>query len=157
MRRLVVAVLLAALSVTAAASGATKSASACKPGVHTVGKTTYRVFCGPASATVRMGGKTQSFRNGSCLKVGITRVFTISIGTLTISKGKARYSYLGITVPSANHDGVYTRAIIAWAFGGTRYALYNVKLRLMGNRTRGTFSGRVVGKRGTVSGSFRCK
>jgi hypothetical protein len=130
---------------------------ACKPGVHTVGKTTYRVFCGPASATVRVAGKAHSFRHGSCLKLGAARVFTLSIGTLTMSKGTAHYSYLGISVPSAGRDGVYHRASVAWAYGGKRYTAYNVKLTLAGNRTRGTFSGRIVGKRGTVTGSFHCK
>ena len=157
MMRLLAAGALAALALTAAAGGATESASACKPGTHTVGKVTYRIFCGPASATVKFAGKTQTFRHGSCLKTGIGKVFTISIGRLTISKGKPRYSYLGIAVPSAKRDGVYRRAVIGWAYGGKRYSLYNVVLRLAGNRTRGTFSGRIVGKPGPVTGSFRCK
>lgn len=155
MMRLLAAGTLAALALTAAASGAPDRAAACKPGVHTVGKVTYRIFCGPASATVKFGSKTQTFRHGSCLKTGI--VFTISIGTLTVSKGKSRYSYLGIAVPSAKRDGVYRRAVIGWAYGGKRYSLYNVVLHLAGNRTRGTFSGRIVGKPGPVTGSFRCK
>jgi hypothetical protein len=156
MRRLLVLLVLAAFSAAAAAA-APAATTACKPGVHTIGKVTYRVYCGPASATVKMPGKTQSFRNGSCLKVGVTSVFTMSIGTLTISKGKARYRYFGISVPSANHDGTYRRAVVSWAFGGKRYTLYNVTLRLTANRTRGTFSGRVVGRAGKATGSFRCR
>jgi hypothetical protein len=148
---------LVALSAAAAAAGGTKTAAACKPGIHKVGKVTYHVFCGPATASVKLGGKTYTFRGGTCLQAGITRVFTISIGKLTIGKGKPRYSYLGVTVASANHDGTYRRAVVTWAIGGKRYSLYNVKLRLTNDQTRGTFSGRAVGKRGTVTGSFRCK
>lgn len=157
MKRLLVLSCVAAVCAAVAASAAPARPAACKPGVHTIGKTTYRVYCGPASATVKLGRKTQSFRNGSCLRIGATKVFTISIGTLTISKGKPKYSFFGVAVPSASHDGVYRRASIAWAYGGKRYTLYNVKLRLSGNRTRGTFSGRVVGQRRSASGSFRCK
>lgn len=157
MRRLLVLSLLAGLCAAASAVAAPAATTACKPGVHTLGKATYRVFCGPASATVKMGGRTHSFRNGTCLKVGVTHVFAMSIGTLTISKGKPRYSYLGITVPAANHDGIYKHVAIAWSYGGKRYTLYNVTLRLAANRTRGTFSGRVVGRAGKATGSFRCR
>jgi len=159
-KRAVLFAVLLALAVTAAAGAGTRAAAACKPGVHTIGKTTYRIFCGPASASVKVQGKTHSFRNGSCLTVGAAsaaKVFTMSIGTLTVSKSKPKYSYLGITVPGVNHDGVFRRAVVTWAFAGKRYSLYNVKLRLSGNRTRGAFSGRIVGKRVTVTGSFRCR
>jgi hypothetical protein len=156
-KRTVPAALVAALAVTAAASGGTRSVEACKPGLHSVGKTTYRVYCGPASASVKVNGKRHAFRHGSCLKLGSARVFTLSIGTLTMSRGKARYNYLGISVPSAKRDGVYRRAAVTWAYGGRRYTLYNVKLTLAGNRTRGSFSGRIVGKKGAATGSFRCK
>ena len=157
MRRALVLVALVALSASAAAGAGGKAAAACKPGSHKVGKVTYRVFCGPASATVKLGGKTYSFRNGSCLRAGITRVFTMSIGSLRMSKGKPKYSYFAVTVPSANHDGVFRRAIVTWAIGGKRYSLSNVKLRLTNGQARGSFSGRAGGKRGTVTGSFRCK
>ena len=148
---------LVALSAAAAAGAGAKTAAACKPGAHKVGKVTYHVFCGPATASVKFGGKTYTFRGGSCLQAGITRIFTISIGKLTIGKGKPRYSYLGVTVPSANHDGTYRRTVVTWAIGGKRYSLYKGKVRLTNDQTRGTFSGRAVGKRGTVTGSFRCK
>lgn len=147
----------AALAATASAGAAIRHADACKAGVHVVGKTVYRVFCGPASASVKIGAKTQSFHHGSCLNAGAANVFTISIGTLAISQGKTRYRYLGLTVPSARRDGVYHRAVVAWAYAGKRYTLYNVTVRLAGKRTRGTFSGRIVGKRETVRGSFHCR
>jgi hypothetical protein len=155
-RRALVFSAFAALALVAAAGAGTRSAEACKPGIRTIGKTTYRIFCGPASASVKVGRKTHSLRNGSCLTVG-GKVFTLSIGTLTMSKRKPRYSYLGVTVPQAKRDGIYRRAVVTWAFGGKRYSLDNVKVRLAGKRTRGTFSGRIVGKTATVTGSFRCK
>jgi hypothetical protein len=150
-------VLAALLALSAAAGSEASSAAACKPGVHRAGDVAYRVYCGPASASVKVGGKTYAFRHGSCLRAGITRVFTMSIGKLTIGKGKPRYSYFGVTVPSANHDGTYRSAVVTWAIGATRYSLSNVKLRLTNNQTRGSFSGRLIGKRASATGSFRCK
>ena len=153
------AFVLAALVVlvAAAAESGPGVAAACKPGAHKVGKVIYRTYCGPASASVKVAGKTHTFRNGSCLRAGITRVFTMSIGKLTSRKGKPRYSYFGVTVPNAKHDGVYSRAVITWSIGGKRYSLSNVKLRLTNKQTRGSFSGRAAGRRGAVTGSFRCK
>jgi hypothetical protein len=157
MRRALAVAAFVVLLATAVANAGTKAADACKPGTHKIGTVTYRVFCGPASATVKTGGKTYTFRNGTCLRAGITRVFTMSIGRLATSKGKPKYSYFGIIVPSANHDGVYRRALVTWVSGGKRYALANVKVRLTNKQSRGSFSGRTAGKRTTVTGSFRCK
>ena len=157
MRRWLALGALVALSAAAAAGTGAKTAAACKPGIHKVGEITYHVFCGPASASVKRAGKTYTLRGGSCLRAGITRIFTMSIGKLTIGKGKPRYSYFGVTVPSANHDGTYHQAVVTWAIGGKRYSLLNVKLRLTSDQTRGTFAGRAAGERGTVTGSFRCK
>ena len=89
---------------------------------------------------------------------GITRIFTISIGKLTIGKGKPRYSYLGVTVPSANHDGTYRRAVDH--LGDRREALLAVEPEGAADeqpdsrhRSRaGPWAGA-----GAVTGSFRCK
>ena len=156
MRRTALVLVLAALAATAAVGSDSAASAACKPGIRVVGKTTYRVFCGPASASVKVSGKTHSFRHGTCLRVG-NKVFTLSIGTLTMSKGKPKYSYLGATVPAAKKDGLYKRAVVTWAYGGKRYSLYNVNVQLAGKRTRGTFSGQIVGRAGKVTGSFRCR
>jgi hypothetical protein len=156
MKRVLALGALAVLSASAAAGAATDANAACRAGTRKVGSIVYRVYCGPASASVKVGGKTQSFRHGSCVRVGITHVFTLSIGKLSISKGKARYKYFGVTIPSANHDGTYDRAVVTWTFGGERHALASVNLRLTHNQNRGSFSGRAAGG-GTVSGSFRCK
>jgi hypothetical protein len=157
MRRALPIYAVAALCAAAGATAAVGPAAACKPGVQKIGSVTYRVYCGPASASVKFGGKTYAFRDGTCVRAGIAKVFTLSIGKLTISKGKPRYSYFGVTVPSANHDGTYHRAIVTWAFRGKRYSLANMKLRLTNDQTRGSFTGRATGKRGMVSGAFRCK
>lgn len=148
-------VLLAAGAFAAAvASGGSGRVEACKPGVRSIGTTLVRTFCGPAKATVSVGAR-QVFRQGSCTRLQDT--FTINIGTITIGKAKPKFDYFGISIAGANHDGSYPRAAIGWAYHGHRYAAYNAKLKLAGNRTRGTFSGRVVGSKATAKGSFSCK
>ena len=156
MRHALVLGALVALLAAAAAGAGTSSRAACKPGIRKIGTSSYRVFCGPASASLRLGGKTQSFRKGGCITLG-GRVFTVSIGSLTMSRGKALYRYLGITVPQAKGDGTYRRASVTWAFGAKRYLLSGARVRLTGKRSRGTFSGRIAGTKRRVAGSFRCK
>ncbi len=156
MKRLIVLIAAGALGAGAAASGGSGSVQACKPGVKSIGGRLVRTFCGPARATATVSGKRPaSFKQGSCTRLQST--FTVNIGTITIGKWRPKYDYFGVAIAGANHDGLYPLASVAWSHGGRRYALYNVKLRLAGNRTRGTFSGRVVGSHATAKGSFRCK
>jgi hypothetical protein len=154
MKRFLVLFVAGAIAA-AVASGGSGSVQACKPGVRSVGKILVRTFCGPAKASLTVGGKPQAFRQGSCTRLQAT--FTINIGTITIGKAKPKYDYFGISIAGANHDGNYPRAAIGWAYHGRRYAAFNAKLKLAGNRTRGTFSGRVVSSKATVKGSFSCK
>ncbi len=123
--------------------------------MRSVGKSLVRTFCGPAKASLTVAGGRQAFRQGSCTRLQAT--FTINVGTITIGKAKLRYDYFGVSIAGANHDGNYPRAAIGWAYHGRRYALHNAKLKLAGNRTRGTFAGRVVGSKASVKGSFSCK
>lgn len=154
MKRLV-ALLAAGGLAAAVASGGSGSVQACKPGVRSVGKSLVRTFCGPAKASLTVGSKRQAFRQGSCTRLQAT--FTINVGTITIGKATPKYDYFGISVAGANHDGNYPRAAIGWAYHGRRYAVYNASLKLAGNRTRGTFSGRIVGSKASAKGSFSCE
>lgn len=145
-----IAAALAALAWTAQAPGRTL----CTPGVRTVGGVTYRTFCGPAKATLHAGGQTYAFAGGNCARTGTT--FTINIGTITLPPGSPKYRYFGITV-FTGHDGTFANAAITWQFpGGRRGSLISTKVVLSGGRTKGTFSGRLLGASGTGSGTFRC-
>src|SRR5262245_60479772 len=157
MKRVLVICVLATVVGTAAASVSAAPAKTCKAGIHKLGRTTYRVFCGPASASITVAGKKHSFRSGSCLNVGSTKIFAVAIGKLAITRTRARYSYLSVTIPRARRDGVYHGGTVAWAYGGKRHVLGDTKVKLAGKRTRGTFSGRLAGQRRTVTGLFRCK
>src|SRR5690242_21793910 len=67
--RIATAVLLAATTactVVLTAGAATSSAPPCTPKVITIGGHRAGVDCGPATATLRIGGKTYTFRKGFC-------------------------------------------------------------------------------------------
>jgi hypothetical protein len=54
----------------------------------------------------------------------------------------------------APHDGTYTAAALAADHEGKGYAMTQAKVRLAGNRTRGSFVAKVFG--GSAHGSFHC-
>jgi len=155
----------AAIAAAAPASPATPARASCTAGMTTYGGTSARVFCGPAKATVKIGGKTLKFKGGSCERT--SKYLAIVIGTVvlgTTTKKKPDYfgldvgAYPGSTSPPAGHDGTYTGAVIAIDFGGKPYLLRGdtAKITLSGGRTKGTFSaGGLLGSTGGT-GTFSC-
>ena len=69
MLRPAAAALAAALAVAALAASAPAQGT-CTPGVVTSGSVSYRMFCGPAKAKVKVGSKTLSFTGGECTRTG---------------------------------------------------------------------------------------
>jgi hypothetical protein len=165
-RKLVVLLALALAALTAvAAAPASHTRSACTAGMTTVGGTQARAFCGPAKATVKIGGKTLTFKGGSCERT--SKYVALNIGTVvlgTTSKKKPDYfgldvgAYPGTNGKAAAHDGAYTGGVIAVEFGGKGYLLRGdtAKITLSSGRTKGTFSAAgLLGSAGG-SGSFSC-
>ena len=159
--------LLAALGVGAwtAASTATALRAGCSPGVITFGGVQARLFCGAAKATVKIGGKTLSFKGGSCERT--SKYLTVNIGTVvlgTTTKKKPDYfgldvgAYPGSTAKPAGHDGGYTGGVLAVVSGGKSYLLRGdtAKFTLSGGRTKGTFSAAGLLGSGAATGSFSC-
>src|SRR5260221_8729528 len=151
MRRFVVlAVLAAALAWTAQAP----ARPACTAGVRTTSGVTYRTFCGPARATLHLGGKTYSFTQGECERTGSS--FTINIGTITLPPGSPKYRYFGIAVFKGK-DGTYTEQAVALQFpGGKRTSLFHAKIVLKASRSQGTFAGATLADHTPGSGPFHC-
>ena len=157
---------LAALTATAApASLAGPARSACMPGLTSFGGTQARVFCGPAKATVKIGGKTLSFKGGSCERT--SKYLAINVGTVvlgTTTKKKPDYFGLdvgaipGSTAKPAGRDGTYTGGVIAIDFGGKPYLLRGdtAKITLSGGRTKGTFGAAGLLGSGGGTGTFSC-
>jgi hypothetical protein len=151
-----VALITASCIYAAVASAAPQpqSVSACTPGAKTIGGAPARVFCGPAKATVQVGGTTYRFANGACQRAP---GFTVNIGTLGF--GSSKLSYFGVSLPRAA-VGAYTgkQVTVSFNVGARRFSLSpsaGTKVVLAAGLRSGTFSGRDLSGR-AVKGSFTC-
>ena len=144
------AVVASALVWTTQAS----SHTTCTAGVRTSGGVSYRTFCGPAHATLRLGGKTYRYSGGECERTGTS--FAINLGTITLPPGSPKYRYFGIAVFTGK-DGTYKEQAVALQFpGGKRASLFHAKIVLKGGRTQGTFAGKTLAGGISGSGTFHC-
>jgi len=145
---LVAAAALAGLVLTVQA----EARPACTAGAHVSAGVTYRTFCGPARATVHIGGKTLVFAGGSCQR----GTFTINIGTITLPPGKPKYRYFGMTI-FGNRDGVYKDQAVSWQLpNGQHDSLFHATVVLKNGRSQGTFSGTTLADHVKGSGTFHC-
>jgi hypothetical protein len=157
---LLVGIVAAALAVSTLGATADAATAACK-----AGRTSYQGlqawrYCGPAKATVKVAGKTLRFSGGSCSRRPTS--FEIAIGINIVEhtkKPRPRFftiylgKYFGRGTAAAK-DGTY-KAVAAVYVSGGRVNVFEPTVALKGNRTRGSFDGRLVD--GTqVSGTFAC-
>jgi hypothetical protein len=151
---------LAGLLGAASATGA--AAAACKSGPTTSGGARAYRYCGPASAVVKVGGRTLRYSGGSCRRTAVA--LELNIGTAIVDAKAPRTfpRHFGVMVgrvfgvgKPAPRDGTYSGGTLVFADHGKRFASLSTKLVLAGKRTRGTFAGRVLGGP-SVSGTFRC-
>ena len=101
MKRIVCAVIvcfaaIGSLSEHAASAG---GAPPCTPKTTKIQGHQAEAFCGPATATLTISGKTYTFRNGFCeqSKVSAT-VLGLSLGAIVDAKGNAGQPYFTMTV-----------------------------------------------------------
>jgi hypothetical protein len=139
----------------AAAPAGGSSATACNPGGKDVviGGKPASVFCGPASATVKLGGRTLTFRNGTCIWKSST--FTLELGTIFLFWGKPYPLQPGFAIRAAGYP--VARALVEIYSQGKRTSLSTVRATARPNasRTGGTFEGRTAaGAR--VIGTVKC-
>jgi len=144
------------------AEGAAPASAACNAGVHPFGKVQSRTFCGPASAKVKIGSKSVTVKGGECARTSAS--FALNIGTIVLGSAPKRPDYFGVTVLSAkggapvDRDGTFTKnAVVALVYKNAGYAIINATVTLKSGRTKGTFSGQLLGKSTKVSGSFSCR
>jgi hypothetical protein len=164
-RAALLALSLTALAVVVAAPTAS-SRTACTAGVIPFGGVQARVFCGPATATIHVGGKTLSFKGGACERT--SKYVSVNIGTVVLGQTtKKKPDYFGLDVGQipgstgkpAPKDGAYTGGVVAVVAGGKSYAVRgdNVKITLSGGRSKGILAGTLLfGGAGPVTGSFSC-
>ncbi len=149
----VVLVLTAALGAGWTDASASTETSPCKEGTSTTNGVTHRTFCGPGSATVKVGGKFLFFKGGSCRQTPFG--FGVNIGSNTVAPAKPDRKYFGIGL-LAKKDGTYSGigAAVGWQVSGQRHELSGERVTLTNGKTRGTFSGMLDGSK--VTGSFTC-
>jgi hypothetical protein len=156
-----VVVLLVLVGWSGAATQSPSAADACQAGYHTAGGKLFRTYCGPASATVHVAGRTIAFRGGLCAFDG---AFKVSVGTLLLASTGAVPSSFVLAV-TAYADGTYrdgqdggtVRVVVAYSSAGKPYGTYRDVVTLRGNMKRGTFSGRLLDNGERVTGSFSCR
>jgi len=147
----------AALLAVAGPGGASSAGStSCTAGVKTVGGATQRTFCGPAKATVKIGGKTLRFSGGKCEKLG--GFYTVNIGTITLPPSKPKSMYFGFTTTKkrGGRYKVFGNVTVAWETPGTRYALGNGTVKISSSMKRGSFAGTTILASQKATGSWTC-
>ncbi len=152
MRVALLASIAASFAVSVAAGAqATPTRSACALTFKTVKGHKAAVYCGPATASLHIGGKSYSFKGGTCIWSG---------GTLTLALG----TQVNGVPASANNEGApllqLTGAIGAstvYAFSGRFHlGLSIIKITAHGHSS-GTFKGREpLGATRPFTGSYRC-
>jgi hypothetical protein len=163
-------VVVTALALTAGVGVASARPAGCTAGPFSSGSTSGMVFCGPAKATAKVGGKSYSFSGGSCTRT--SKYFNINIGTLVLSGPKKKYSYFAILVgaypgslpgaKAAGKDGTYAGGLVSVIWQGKAHTLNGagdktVKVTLKKGRTAGSFSGKEFFPPYTaISGTFSC-
>jgi hypothetical protein len=142
---------------------AASGARACTAGVHQYGGANARTFCGSATATVLVGGKTVRFSGGECERG--PAYLSINIGTVVLgTTSKPKPEYFGLLVGKAPivggtpaaHDGTFKPQALTFDHAGKGYPVLQSSVTLTNGRTRGTFTGTVLGSNARVRGSFRC-
>jgi hypothetical protein len=139
------------LAATASASGSADSATGCVAGVKKINGVSARTFCGPAKATVKMNGKTITYKGGECSKsIGL---FAVNIGTVVLGNLKNKPEYFGVTANAK--AGVQSRQGVAVVHAGKSQAIIGT-VKIKAGLRAGTFSGKVFGSSKVISGSFSC-
>lgn len=151
MRTVLLISLVAAVGVcSAAGAGASSARSACALTFKTVKGHKAVTYCGPATASLHIGGKSYSFKSGTCIWAGS---LILTLGT-QVNGAPA----------SANNEGAQLLQLTGSRGTGTVYAssgrfhlgMSIVKITAHGHSS-GTFKGREpLGATRTFTGSYRC-
>jgi hypothetical protein len=142
--------LTAAIGICAAVANATTTSSECALRSETIKGHKAVVYCGPATASLHIAGKTYTFKNGTCIWSG---GLILTLGTQVNS-----------APISANNEGAPLIQLSSSTGTGTIYAYSGrfhlgmslVKLTAHAHSS-GTFKGREpIGATRPFTGTYRC-
>jgi hypothetical protein len=147
---------VAMLAFAASAVGAQAATCTVAGKGTTIGGKAAQVYCGPAKATVRIGGKTMTIRGGTC--GWSTNSFRLQTGTIFLFRGKPLQQQPGFSIFATGIP--VARALIEVYWQGTYYwtSTLHATARPNASLTGGTFQGK-LGKTGTgpaISGTISC-
>jgi hypothetical protein len=141
-RFLVICALLGlALGLGTSSIGRSAAAAACTPGPQVMGGVRVQVFCGTATATIRIGGRTIRVKNGEC-GPNVPGYFSVRVGILTFSPSHPKYAFFAAYV-DGDRGGKYRDQRLAYEFGRHHYEVLPNTVKLAASVARGTFVGRI--------------
>lgn len=147
---------LAMLSLTASAAGAHAATCTVEGKGVTIGGKAAQVYCGPAKASITIGGKTVTIRGGTC--GWTTNSFSLQTGTIFLFRGKPLQQQPGFSIFATGIPVARALIEVYWqgtySFTSTLHATARPNASLSG----GTFQGK-LGKSGTgpaISGTITC-
>jgi hypothetical protein len=149
MKRVVVCLAVAACAVAVGQA----HAAGCVAGMKKVGGVSARTFCGPAKATVKIGGSTVAYKGGQCETSSAG--WSLNIGTVVLGQSKTKPEYLGVSVSKAK-PGSQPAVAVAVDHANKGYAVIGGTVTLKPGLHAGTFTGTAFGLSSKVSGSFSC-
>jgi hypothetical protein len=146
---------LALAAIAGPGASASSAAAPCTPKTPTIKGNPAMALCGPATATVTVGGRTYSFQNGFCAEqIPHSDSFQLSLGTDVPTFGG----------PSDNGDQPFfsmdianghKSASVAAAYFGGRKLIANAPISLSGQvPTKGSFKSN--GSNPKFSGTWDC-
>jgi hypothetical protein len=159
-RRRAVGLVPAGLAVAALLAVPAGASAKCKPGTHKFGSGQARTFCGKASATITVGTQKTTLKGGGCERT--KNNFTLNIGTVLLGvDSPKRPNYFGVTVGNppystpASKDGTYTgNGVVAFVIKHKHYSLQQPTITLKSNRSKGSFSGKLLQGGTATTGTF---
>ncbi len=135
----------------------------CKAGERKLNGVPARTFCGPATARIRIGGKTFVFAQGNC--VATPQYVSINIGTVVLGQtSRHQPNYFGLDIgripgsgsPPARKDGSYrSGTVLTVVYADKSYDVLSGVATLQGHRTRGTIRGNTFSGQ-ALTGTFDC-
>jgi hypothetical protein len=145
----VVSLLAAAVALTGTAI-AGSAAPPCTPKVTTIGGKQAVINCGPATATVKIGGKTYNFKNGFCEDSPANKE------ALALSLGTTAETQKPVSAPSFDLTATTSFGAVNADYGGKTIVLDGI-VSLKGKiPSSGTFAGRNSGAATAFTGTWNC-
>lgn len=149
---LTAAALLAAASIAPLAS-ASAGAAPCTAKPVTIKKSSGLALCGPATATLKVGGKTYTFHNGFCAEpIPKSDSFQLTLGFDIPAFGGPNNNSgePGFSMDIAKH---HTTAAVGFAYFGGHELVMDAQINLKGTiPADGTFTGKST----AISGTWNC-